>query len=475
MSRVRTVFANMSWLMFSQIITSVCAFVWTILTARYLGVSDYGLLGTATSFATIFGVCADLGVTTYIVRSISTDFDSEKKYLGNAIGIKLILAVFYLAVVSLALFILGWDNYTVVICFLFAVENVIKSFQTAMYSSFQAHEMMKYQAITNTLLNVLTFIFIVAVTFTNYGLWGITLAYIAANLIGLVYATLALSKKIIVPKPLFDKAFCKKLVIGGLPFALTSLFYMIYYSIDMVMITQFANTYATGLYNSSYKLINVLTLFYTIYTSVIFPVMSKLFKQDGNLLQFSFVKSIKYLSMVTIPIAIATFFYGGDVISLCYGNQYAEAGEVLKILIWTVCFLFINGACSMILNASRRETAVTKIYCLAALFNVALNFILIPHFSVYGASVATVISEILILALELYTIYKINQLPDRHLLVDILKVVLCASVMGVVLHLLNLNLWLAIPVGVVVYLIAIILTKTFDDQDKLIFKRIVGK
>lgn len=40
MSRVRTVFANMSWLMFSQIITSVCAFVWTILTARYLGVSD---------------------------------------------------------------------------------------------------------------------------------------------------------------------------------------------------------------------------------------------------------------------------------------------------------------------------------------------------------------------------------------------------------------------------------------------------
>ena len=112
---------------------------------------------------------------------------------------------------------------------------------------------------------------------------------------------------------------------------------------------------------------------------------------------------------------------------------------------------------------------------MAALFNVALNFILIPHFSVYGASVATVISEILILALELYTIYKINQLPDRHLLVDILKVVLCASVMGVVLHLLNLNLWLAIPVGVVVYLIAIILTKTFDDQDKLIFKRIVGK
>ena len=475
MNKARTVFANMSWLMISQIITSVCAFVWTILTARYLGVSDYGLFGTAVSFATIFSVCADLGVTTYIVRAISTDFDSEKKYVGNAVSIKLILAIFYLIVVSLALFILGWDNYTVVICFLFAVENLIKSFQAVMFSPFQAHEMMKYQAITNTLLNVLVFIFIVIITFTDYGLWGITFAYILANVIALVYVILALSKKIIIPKPLFDLGFCKKIVIGGLPFALTSLFYTIYYSIDMVMLTQFVGSYATGLYNASYKLINVLTLFYTIYTSVIFPVMSKLFKQDGDLLQLSFVKSIKYLSMATIPIAVAFFFYGGDIISLCYGNQYAEADGVLKILIWTVCFLFINGACSMILNASHEELSVTKIYSIAAVFNAVLNLILIPYFSVYGASIATVISEILILVLELYAIHKIGQLPGRHLLGDIVKVSLSSVVLGVVLYLLNLNLWLAIPVGFVVYFIAIIAMKTFDDHDKMIFKQIIGK
>ena len=475
MNKVRTIFANMSWLMISQIITSVCAFVWTVLTARYLGVSDYGLFGTAVSFATIFGVCADFGVTTYIVRSISTDFDNESKYLGNAITIKLILAVFYLAVVALALFILGWDNYTAVICFLFAVENLIKSFHGVLYSSFQAHEMMKYQAITNTLLNVLTFIFIIIITFTNYGLWGVTFAYILANLIALVYVVLAISKKIMVPKPLFDLKFCKKLIIGGLPFALSGLFYTIYYSIDMVMLTQFVGSYATGLYNSSYKLINVLTLFYTIYTAVIFPVMSKLFKQDGDLLQLSFVKSIKYLSMATIPVAVASFFYGGDVIALCYGNQYSEAGDVLKILIWTVCFLFINGAGSMILNASHKEMAVTKIYSVAAVFNAVLNMALIPNFSVYGASMATVISEILILVLELYAIHKIGQLPDKSLGIDIIKVAIASAVMGIVLYVLDLNLWLAIPVGIIVYFVVIILVKFFDNQDKLIIKQIAGK
>lgn len=97
MNKVRTIFANMSWLMISQIITSVCAFVWTILTARYLGVSDYGILGTATSFSVIVIVVADLGVTTYITRSISVDYNVEAS-IWEALSLKLILSVLYLAV-----------------------------------------------------------------------------------------------------------------------------------------------------------------------------------------------------------------------------------------------------------------------------------------------------------------------------------------------------------------------------------------
>lgn len=86
-NRVQTIFANMSWLMVSQIITSACAFIWTILTARYLGPSDYGIFGTAVSFTVLFAVLANFGVTTYIVRAISTDLEHEGKYLNNAISL----------------------------------------------------------------------------------------------------------------------------------------------------------------------------------------------------------------------------------------------------------------------------------------------------------------------------------------------------------------------------------------------------
>lgn len=475
MTKVRSIFANMSWLMASQILTSILAFFWTIITIRYLGVSNNGIFGNAVSFANLFVIIADFGMTTYITRAISTDYDLEESYIGNAITIKIILSFVYLALTFIIVNLLGWNNRIGFIIFLFAFESVIKSFCNLFYTSFQAHEKIKYQAISNIILNVLTFIFIILVTFTSFGLFGIAIAYILANIITLIYTYLALKRYFTSPKLLFDKNLSKKLIIAGIPFALTSLFYTIYYSIDMVMLTKFIGVYPTGLYNASYKLINVLTLFYTIYSAVVFPVMSKLFKNDRNLLTLSFNKSVKYLSLITIPLAVATLFYASDVIFLFCGNEFIKADDVLKILIWTVCFLFINGAASLVLNASHKEFSVTKIYSIAAIFNVVLNFILIPHYSVYGASVATVLSEILILILELYMLSKINQLPNRHLVFDLLKIIIASIIMGVALYILGLNVWIAIPVGIIIYLVVIIAIKIADDDDKMILRQLINK
>ena len=101
--------------------------------------------------------------------------------MGVALSVKVLLSVLYMLMVFLALLVLGWDNYVVAICLLFALENAIKTCYGLLFASFQAHEKMKYQAISNTILNVLTFIFIIIITFTNWELFGIAFAYILAN------------------------------------------------------------------------------------------------------------------------------------------------------------------------------------------------------------------------------------------------------------------------------------------------------
>ena len=475
MSNVRTIFANMSWMVVSQGITSILAFIWTILTARYLGVNDYGILGAAIAFPGIFGILCDLGTMFYAVREISTDFSSEQKFLDNCVTLRFILGAIYLAVVWLALMIIGWENNIVVICMLFALQGFFINFKNLLFISFQAHEEMKYQGITYLISSLLTFIFILLVIFTDLGLLGITLAYVFANFISLLYTVYALTKHFVIPKFSFNLPFYRTLIIGGIPFALNSLFYFIYYSIDIVMLAQFSTSYATGIYNASYKLVDTLSLFYTIYTATIFPVLSKLFSNNKSLLKLSLSKSIKYLSFVTIPLSVASIFYGQDVIVLCYGNQYSEAGVVLTILVWSICFLFINGASTTTLNAAHKERFVTLMYFLTSVFNVIVNLILIPQYSVYGAAIATVLSDILLIVLSGYMLRKIGQLPEFNLVYDLIKIVISSMVMGVILYYAKLNMWLAIPVAIIVYLAAIYLVKFLDDTDKNIIKQVLGK
>ena len=112
-NKVRTVFENISWMLISQIIASILAFIWTILTAQYLGPSDYGIFGTAISFSSLFLVIADFGIGTYIIRSISTDLETESKYINNAFSLSLFLSLLYLSHVCFFAYLVPLPHSTV--------------------------------------------------------------------------------------------------------------------------------------------------------------------------------------------------------------------------------------------------------------------------------------------------------------------------------------------------------------------------
>lgn len=475
MSQVKVIFKNMSWLVISQIIASICGFIWTILMARYLGVSDYGIVGFAISFTGILSLVVDCGISTHIVRHIATDRDMAPKYLGNAIPLKSLFACFTFCITVVILMLMGADEVTIIVTLLFTLEMAFKSFIALLNGSFQAFEEGKYQGIGNTMASVLLLVFILIAVFTDLGIYGISLAYVVSNLFVLIYEYLVLKKHVALPKFEFDKTFCKKIIFLSLPFAATGVLYSIYYSIDIVMLNHLVGNYATGIYNATYKLISVLTLFQGVYGSVIFPVMSKYFKNDKNILVVSFEKSIKYLTLITFPLAVGTMFYSLDIIQLFYGAEYDPSASVLSILMWTVCLLFINSACITLLNASHKEFAVTKIYLIAAIFNVSLNFLIIPYYSYNGAAVTTILSDLLILILSLYVILKLGIKVNKSLLMDLGKIILAALIMGAVLYILNLNMWVAILVGMIVYFVAVFLLKVFDNNDKYVIKEILGK
>ena len=475
MSRIRRIFKNMGWLFASTIIACICGFIWTILVARYLQVSEYGILGFATSLSGILGFTTDLGITTHIVRHISTDYSSANKYLSNAIPLKSLFAAGTFLLTLICLMVMKADEVTITVTLIITMEMILKSFTALFDSAFQAFEISKFQGIGNIILNITSFAFILISIFADLGIFAISASYLISSIIGLCYAYLMITRHVTRPKLEFDRDFCRKITIASLPFAVGSILYTIYFSIDIVMLSNLVGNYATGIYNACYKLISVLTVIQGIYGVVLFPVMNKLFKNEAELLTFTFEKSVKYLLMIIVPLALSIVIYSSDIINFIYGPEYAPAASTLSVLIWTLCLLFVTTICNLLLNASHKEVTVTKIYGIAAAFNIILNLVMIPRFSYIGAAITTVLSDVLIMVLQLYVVYGLGHRVNRRVFADIAKIIMATGVLGISLHILNLNMWVAIPVGIAIYLAAIILLRLFDDDDKHIIREIIGK
>lgn len=475
MSQIKTLFKNVSWVTLSQVIVNLCAFFWTIAIARYLGVNEYGILSFAISFTVLLGMGTDIGMSTYTTRELSRDKSKVKKFINNIIPFKIILSILVFIFTALILYLLGYSYLAIEVALLISIETIFICMIKFMNGVFQAYENLKYNSIGDIIASFSLLIFSFICIIFDLGLLFAALAYTLAYLVYLFYITHYISKEFGRPKFEFDFGFWKKVAKESIPFGLSIFFYTIYFSIDVVMISFLVGDYPTGIYNSAYKIVSVFVGFYVIYQYVIFPLMSKLFTEDANLLKISYEQSIKYSLLILLPISIGVFLYAPQIINLIYSHGYALAAIPMKILIWTVIFLFINGVATSLLNSIDKELSVTKIYIIAAVFNIGLNYLVIPQYSYMGAAVSTVLSEILILALMMYSISKTDYNPDKKLIITVFKLIVSGIILAIVLYVLNLSLWLAIPVAIVVYIIALVVTRTIDDVDKYIIKEILGR
>ena len=245
--------------------------------------------------------------------------------------------------------------------------------------------------------------------------------------------------------------------------------------IDSVMLSIIVGNTAVGIYNAAYRLIFVFLSFYAVYIMAIFPVMSNFFVNAKESLKFASNRSIKYMLIISIPISIGITMLADKIILLIYGTAYITSILALQILVWTIIFMFVNGICGNLLGAINKQPVMTKITALAAVLNIGLNLFLIPTYSFIGASAATVITEFTILPILIYVLLKTNYL-DRSILKGLPSIVVSNIIMIVVIYYLrDLNLFLVVIVGALVYFAAIFATRALDEQDISIFKSILNR
>ena len=474
MNTIQTIAKNTGVLAISQVITSILGFFLLIYIARYLGEVGFGKYSFALSFTTLFTIVANLGMNNYIIREIARNKELTNEYLTNVSLIKLLLSFIAFGFIVLTINLMDYPQDTTYAVYLFGFYTILTSFALTFRSIFQAYERMEYDAALMVIEKIILFPLVLFVLFSGYGLIELAYVFIFTGIVAVTLSFSIVLIKIAKPKPTIDLSLWKTLIIGSIPFALNALFGVLFFQIDTVMLSVFKGDAAVGIYNAAYVPLLALGVIPSVFIAAIYPVMSRYFVSSKDSLETFTSLSSKYMAIFSFPVAMGCFVLADRIIALFYADQFSASIIAFQILAFFIPLRWVSSITGMLLTSINRQSIRTVSVGLSALFNIVLNAALIPYLSYIGASIATVLSEVLLYFVIIYFINKHYKKLELHK--HFIKPLVASLMMGGFLfYFKDANLFLLILLAVLVYFVILLLLRTFTQEDKDIFKQVIKR
>jgi O-antigen/teichoic acid export membrane protein len=467
-------FKNISLFFISQVIVSLLNFFFVMLTARYLGPGDYGILTFSIAFTGIFGIISELGLRKVTTREVARNKYLAKEYFGNVAFIKMFLCILTFLITTLFINILGYPENTIRVVYIVAGSVFFKSYSQIIYSIFQAYETIEYESIGHLINSFILFLGSIIIIHFDFKLISFAYHYLFVSCIIQIYCIICYLKQFKVIEIKIDLQLCKSAIKESIPFAIISVFEIIYHWMDTIMLSVIKGNMVVGYYNAAYRIVFITLFIPSAVNLAIYPVMSRYYFSARNNYKIIFLKYLKYMSIIGIFIGCCITLHADKIILLIFGNDYHASIGVLKILIWSSVLIYINGAFVLLFQSSNKQKTITKAAGIAAFANCILNIILIPKYSYIGASIATVLSELIIFILMIYSTPKAEfELSITLISSQINKAVFSGCIILVTGYFLQpFNFITTLLSLLLVYFISIYICGGLDKDDIVIAKRL---
>ena len=471
MSTVRTLVKNTGVLFLSQLISYVLAFFYTLYSARYLGTTNFGIISFATAISGLFAIGTDLGLSTLTIREVARDKSRTSKYLGNHGSIKLILSLITMAALVIFVNIGTFDDITKYVVYLIGSSVIINAFSGIFSSLFRAYEQMEYQSLSEIINAVTLFVGILICVFTKQSVIVVSLVYVIASIFVLLYNFAMCTRNYGLIHFQFDLKFWKYLISNAYPLAITSIFALISFKMNTILLNMLTTSAVVGEYTAAFNLMQALIFIPTVFSTAVLPIFAKFYVDSKDMLSYSYKKSLKYLTIISMPISMGTLVLSDKIILFIYGAEYVNTIPILKLIIWALPAIFLSYILGTSIASINKQHETIKATFICLLFSTIGNYILINLWSGIGAAMITVLNEISMVVFYMYIMHKYGyKVPLKEIL---FKPFVASVIMGITLYFLNLELFTSVLLGMIVYFISIFAIKTFDEDDLSILKELL--
>lgn len=392
---MRQILKQTSWLILAQVLTKVIGFFYTIFLAKSLGVSDFGLFTVALAYFSILSSIADFGFNRFLVRELAKDRLKTSELMCNVVMLRLTLTSLLFAVFAIFLYIFDADKMRLSLILLAVLAILPQSIALTFDSIFVATGKLQFSAaalLVSSLLTAVAGLFLVSV---GFGAYGAVNASIFGQLVYVLVIVVLLYKISGLHLSNIKLSIIKEAIRESLPYGLLGVLGLLYFRIDVVLLSYIRGNYETGLYSAAYRFLEAIIFIPSAFAIALFPALSKLHDVAPFKLKSLYFKSIKLMLVPAVLIVLGYTTLLPQVIKVFLPN-YLSSINAIKILSLAIPFIFIHipGA-QFLLSTDKYLKQVLLLSIFTLSFNVILNLIFIPQYGLLAASWVTVCSEIL--------------------------------------------------------------------------------
>lgn len=399
MSIVLRIAKNISALYLSRFIALALVFVLTVYMTRVLGDSGYGEYAYISSITAICLILINLGFDTLLVRVVSRDKSQSALYVGNTLIMKAVLSLVIFGAVEIIAILVNLPFEIHVALLVLTGYVSLEAFNTVFLRLFHAFERMEYDTLVTVTGQLIIVLFGFLALHYGYGLIGVVSAFAIGGFFKLLISIVISIWKFVKPKFRIDIGFCKDIFKKGLPISVLPIAGIICIRTDVIMLSTMKGDAAAGIYMAANNIPLLLNEVPWLFMSALLPLMSSSFISSPDTLSSAFKKSMKYLYIVGLPIAVGIFMLADRIVLTLYKAEFAAAADPLRILCWRNLLAFLGQPLSVTLLSMNKEKQVALIVVASAVLNIILNLLLIPPLRLTGAAITTLISGGLSLAL----------------------------------------------------------------------------
>lgn len=375
-----------------------------LLSARYLGPYQFGIITLASSLNIIFIFFIEIGFHNYLIRQVARNFSTASYFYSGLLWFKTIILIPLFFFVLFFMMLFQYDLLVIEITMITTFSYIINSYVYSFYSMIQAHSEMKFIAFGYITSGFLTFIGILTSVILKADIFAFVVIPLTVNSILFFYSLLTIRRRysLVLQNITMFKVFINKHLPEAIPFGITGLFVTFYLWSPSFWISFFHNETSVGYFNASFKIVFAFFIISQGINMTIFPLLSNLFMVDKIETKKVFFNQIKIMTFLSIILTATLIVSASTLVHLFLGESYTKSIIILQILSFIIPFVFIRSAFERVLEITGHQSKETISYGIGVLLGMFLNVSFIYFFEIIGAAIAMVLTDAIIFLSMLY-------------------------------------------------------------------------